>query len=152
MSDTYGMSNNHWKGGRAVINGYVHLYTPGHPRARTQTPYVAEHVLEVEGVLQRELPERHPVHHVNENRSDNCHENLVVCDSHSYHLLLHRRLRALKATGNPNAKQCCRCHEWTADVSYTRRVKGAVMGELSYHRACQKAHEQKRRDRAKASA
>lgn len=58
------------------------------------------------------LSGKHPVHHANEIFNDNRPENLVICESHRYHMLLHARMKAKKACGNPNGKRCKRCRGW----------------------------------------
>jgi recombinational DNA repair protein (RecF pathway) len=36
----------------------------------------------------------------------------VICPNDAYHFLLHRRTRALDATGNANARKCNYCGQW----------------------------------------
>ena len=94
-----------WKGGRQVLGtGYVKLYTPD--------GYVWEHIIVCEKALGKPLPPNAMPHHVNENRSDNRNENLVICQDKSYHNLLHRRMRALKACGHANWLKCGYCKQY----------------------------------------
>lgn len=98
-----------WKGGRYVCSlGYVMVRAPGHHR-EGGSGYVMEHILVAERILGRPIPEKHPVHHVDENRANNEPTNLVICESKAYHNLLHARMRALTATGNASAVICARC-------------------------------------------
>lgn len=72
---------------------------------------VREHVEVAERALGKQLPKGAVVHHVNENRADNRPENLVICPNDRYHKLLHTRLNALKACGNPDWRKCPYCGE-----------------------------------------
>jgi HNH endonuclease len=54
---------------------------------------VYEHVLKAEKALGKKLPKGAVVHHLNNRPWDNRNENLVVCPSQNYHLLLHRRMK-----------------------------------------------------------
>lgn len=65
------------------------------------------HVLTVEKILGRPLPRGAQVHHVDGNRLNNAHSNLVVCENHAYHFLLHARARIVRAGGNPNTQKLC---------------------------------------------
>lgn len=67
----------------------------------------SEHIRLVEGVLGRALPDKAEIHHVNGNRRDNRHGNLVVCENHTYHMLLHVRARVIREGGNPNTDRIC---------------------------------------------
>ena len=68
------------------------------------------HVLIIERLMGKRLPPCAVVHHFNENRKDNSHSNLVLCQDQAYHLLLHSRKRIYDAGGNPNTdKICSRC-------------------------------------------
>ena|SRR3990167_4114990 len=93
-----------WKGGKYTDpRGYVSLYRPSHPRAMGNGR-VYEHIEKAEKALGRYLPEGAVVHHVNEIKSDNRNENLVICEDSAYHLLLHARKRAYETTGNAERK------------------------------------------------
>lgn len=104
--------------------------SPGHPRADRQG-YVLEHIIMAEAVLGRYLPIGAEVHHVNSVRNDNRNSNLVICESKSYHRLLHTRAAGYLAIGDPHARKCSLCHCFD---SKSNLVKGA--NRASYHRAC----------------
>jgi hypothetical protein len=96
-----GKRSHHWKGGKKVDgDGYVFIYMPSHPKADV-LGYVREHVLICEQVLGESLPLQTIIHHVNENKGDNRHKNLVICQDRAYHNLLHQRMRTLKAKNQP---------------------------------------------------
>jgi len=67
-----------WRGGKRVANGYVFLYTPGHPNATPDKPYIQEHRLIMEKHLGRFLETDEVVHHLNGVKTDNRIENLQV--------------------------------------------------------------------------
>jgi hypothetical protein len=120
-----------YKTGRRVTNkGYVQVLLPGHCRADARG-YVLEHVLIAGGALGKPIPSSCPVHHVNEIRSDNTKENLVVCNGAAYHKLLHRRMRAQRACGNPNWRKCSYCQEWDDPAVLSR-----VHTSQPYHKSC----------------
>lgn len=85
-------------------DGYVLLRMPEHPRAADG--FVLEHIVVIERLLDRDLPEPVVIHHVGEK-----HENgpgaLVVLENQAEHLSLHRRLRVLRAGGNPWTDWLC---------------------------------------------
>lgn len=67
------------------------------------------HVLIAERVLGHALGAKAKVHHVNGNKRDNQHSNLVICEDQRYHCLLHARMRRLRQTGSLDLKQCKKC-------------------------------------------
>jgi uncharacterized protein (DUF1330 family) len=75
-----------WKGGRTKLKGYWHIYCPGHPYAKKQVPYVAEHRLIMEKHLGRYLLRSEVCHHIDGNRENNALENLIVFQTNGQHL------------------------------------------------------------------
>jgi len=144
-----GALNPNWRGGRSVTSGYVQVRMPEHERANRTTGYVLEHVLIAERALGHPLPPKAEVHHVDEDRTNNSPTNLVICEDHAYHFLLHRRARALAACGNANALRCGYCHSYANQGDITPiRKDGNVIG--GYHRSCHAKYETRRRARAEA--
>ena len=138
-----GENNSNWKGGRNMSPyGYIYLYSPDHPY-RNKDKNVAEHRLVVEKTIGRYLKPTESVHHWDENVGNNETANLLVCENNSYHMLIHQRMRAYKATGNPNARFCRWCKQYDDDSNLY------INGKLSYHRSCnaknQMAYKLKRR-------
>lgn len=131
-----------YKGGTLHDRGYRLVYAPSHPRANGER--MREHILIAEKALQKFLPPRAAVHHVNEIKHDNRRVNLVICEDKSYHLLLPRRRTALLACGNVQALKCVHWGKW--DMTVVHR------GHACYHRHCaakyynNKYHEKRRSD------
>lgn len=121
-----------WRGGRYVSpQDGVMIYQPDHPRAR-KNGYVPEHVVIVEAALGHSLDRRHPVHHVDEDNTNNVPPNLVACEDQAYHMILHQRQRALDACGDPSADRCSYCK------GYDRQdqMVGGPKRRGRYHRDC----------------
>jgi hypothetical protein len=84
-----------WKGGRRLNGGYVYVHMPKHPFADGHG-YVPEHRLVIERAIGRFLKLSEMPHHVDENRSNNAPNNLVLCQDRAYHNLLHARIHRLE--------------------------------------------------------
>lgn len=133
--------HNNWRGPKKQpghrrvhkTKGYVLVYLPDHPRA-DKVGEVREHRLVAETALGRPIDTKHPIHHVNGDKTDNRPCNLVVCEDTAYHELLHRRQRALDACGHADWVRCELCGEFDdpqkADMWLSRKCPSAR------HRVC----------------
>jgi hypothetical protein len=110
-------------------NGEGQIYR-GHFLITRNEKQVGEHVLIAERALGRPLPKAAVVHHSNENGLDNRNSNLVICENQGYHNIIHGRLNAFKATGDPHKKPCRVCHQYDDRVNLTKN------GTSHYHKSC----------------
>jgi hypothetical protein len=79
-----------WKGGHPFdSSGYILAYFPNHPHSINRC-YILEHRLVMEKTIGRYLTSLEVVHHINEDRSDNRIENLMMFKNNSEHLAYHR--------------------------------------------------------------
>ena len=81
----------------------------------------------VSNLLGRELKRSEIVHHCPDGA-------LVVCENQAYHLLLHKRARALKACGDKNWLKCHYCGEYDEPNNLCFR------GCHIFHRECSKEY------------
>jgi len=81
--------SNNWKGGKSKSkDGYIHIWCPTHPHAKSG--YVREHRLVMEKHLGRTLLPTEVVHHINQNHSDNRIENLILFENNGKHRNYHK--------------------------------------------------------------
>ena len=131
-----GKFHQNWKGGRTVVaGGYISVRFPGHPKAHKT--HVYEHVLIAERALGRVIPDGVEIHHVNEDKGDNRGCNLVICENRRYHGLLHKRMEAYRATGNPNSLKCAHCGVWGLPPEIQTRVR------YNFHPECKRQSRRK---------
>lgn len=95
---------------RYFHNGRWYVWRPGHEKA-TSRGFVLEYILLAEAALGRPLPQGADVHHADGDSSNNV-SNLVICQSREYHQLLHVRMEALQACGDPNWRKCPYCKKY----------------------------------------
>lgn len=128
-----------------MVDGYVGIARTGHPRTNNRGR-VREHLLVAERAMGRPILPPHEVHHVNGDRTDNRPTNLVICEDHAYHCLLHQRQRALEACGHPDWIACSLCGEYDAPENLYTKSRNRR------HPACHQAYMRAYKQRAKEVA
>lgn len=94
----------------------------------------AEHRVIAEKALGKPLPKNAVVHHIDEHKSNNANNNLVICQSQGYHKLLHLRMQALKECGNHNLRKCRFCN--TYDSPEHLKTNGIT----AHHTSCRERY------------
>lgn len=125
-----GLQNPNWKGGvfkGAYKQKYSLRYAPGHPRCCIGN-HVLEHILIAEKALGKPLPSKSVVHHYSS-------EQLIICQDQAYHMLLHRRTKALNSCGYASWRKCRCCKQYDAPEKLHILPSGPA-----YHSDCQKKH------------
>ena len=138
--DLPGIHSHNWRGGVHIDHrGYVRIHKPEHPRSHNG--YLLEHIIVAEKTLGKFLPKGVVVHHIDENKTNNTPSNLVICQNDSYHKLLHRRMKALKASGHASWVRCeyCGIHD-DPNKLYLRNNRN-----IGYHNYCANRYLQERR-------
>lgn len=80
--------NNKWNGGKTISShGYIMVHTPEHPYCDARG-YVYEHRLVMEKHLGRYLSPEEVVHHIDEDKTNNTLNNLMLM-TNSEHVKLH---------------------------------------------------------------
>lgn len=105
-------------------DGYCMLEVGGRP--------VLRHVAIAERALGRRLPRGADVHHADGDRSNDAPSNLVICPSRAYHMLLHTRIAARDACGNPEWRPCVHCKRYDSPAN----LAFAKAAGSYYHRDC----------------
>jgi hypothetical protein len=97
--------------------------------------YKMHHVLLAEKALGRPLPFGAKVHHLN--GSKDCGP-IVVCENQSYHMLLHRREKALRECGHANWRKCVYCKNYDDTASLFVAPPDKDNYQMPYHRSCKR--------------
>ena len=121
-------------------NGVGHINSVGYHQVYSGGKLTYEHIVLAEKALGKKLPLGACVHHFDENKSNNEASNLVICQDEKYHRLIHKRMRALRESGNPNHLKCPYCKKYDAEELLTINESGGY----AFHPPC---HNQSRRIR-----
>lgn len=139
-----GKQNGHWKGGRIIhVRGYIQIQLPNHPRANAGG-YVFEHIVICEKALGKTLPADAEPHHVDGCKVNNKNYNLVVCQDHAYHMLLHQRARALRECGHASWRKCKYCKQYD---DLNNLVLYQSKGQSAFHKICKNRYDKARYQR-----
>jgi hypothetical protein len=98
-----------------IANGYISKRGNG----------TFEHRDVAERVLGRALIRPEEVHHVNGDKTDNSATNIVICPDRAYHMLIHQREDALKASGHADWLKCpvCKTYDDPKNLRILERAK-----------------------------
>lgn len=128
-------------------DGYVVRRLDGVPCERF------EHLVIAEGVLSRPLPAKAEVHHANGDNSDNRPSNLVVCENHAYHFLLHVRAAAVAAGVPANWRRCPFCQTYDAPANLVLNHRNRKGDQPSFcHYDCRSKYNKEYHARKKRGA
>lgn len=96
----------------------------------------------VEEALGRKLKGSEEVHHADENPQNNTKENLVLCPTRAYHMLLHIRMKALDLCGHADYRSCtiCKAYDDTKNLSTASNGNGQPR---YWHKRCASAYQLK---------
>ncbi len=134
------------------IKGQPMRWLKGHGRRRGRSTNdynerggVRAHVFVARQALGKPLPAGTEVHHIDGNKQNNIGRNLVICQDHAYHILLHARTRVLKAGGNPNTERVCStCREIKPLAAFAADRRKST-GTNTQCRACASAAQRQQR-------
>jgi transcriptional regulator with AAA-type ATPase domain len=117
---------------RVRKDGYVLIYSPGHPFASKN--FVLEHRLVMEAHLGRILSPHEIVHHINEDRSDNRIENLALVDR-AWHAKHHFTGRTYPDKWRPRVAEgrLRQLYRGTRTLRDCARVLGISYGSVRTH-------------------
>ena len=122
--------------------GRVETYKPNHPNSNYKG-YLSEHVLIATKILGKPLPEGAVIHHINNNHYDNRPCNLMICESFSYHQVLHEREKAFKACGHATWRKCVFCKTYDKPKNLKIRPNPGH----AYHARCKRRYSRARKRR-----
>lgn len=94
--------------------GEVQIYIPN-------SGWMAEHRFIAREVVGKPLSKKIEVHHLDGNPSNNTHGNLVICQDHRYHMLLHNRAKCLRAGQPMDYRRCSKCNSWFHESHYYQK-------------------------------
>ena len=100
-----------------------------------------------EKALGKPLPPGAVVHHADGNPLNNENTNLVICPNEAYHNILHMRMEAMNACGNPNHLKCYVCKQHDEPAKLQAVVKKGRNVTTFYHSDCRKAYRKTYKER-----
>lgn len=115
----------------------------GHKYFTINGKAIPEHRIIVEKAIGRKLKGDEVVHHMDENGLNNANTNLCVCPDNAYHKLLHQRINAVKACGNPNWRKCPYCKQYDNPLN----MRGEKCGRYVHSICSAKAKKEARRNK-----
>lgn len=127
-----------WRGGSRKGGRYPGTLQPEHPNAEA-SGYVKNHILTATQALGKEMPRNAVVHH-----HDYSSGQLVICENQRYHLLIHRRTRALRACGHADWLKCpiCKVYDDPSNLKIWRNANNTK--SFGVHAACRQIQNRKR--------
>jgi len=132
-------------------NGREVVYLPLHPVAMKNNYALVYRIILFEKFGSKLITNKTVVHHVDGNKNNDELTNLVICEDHAYHRLLHQRKNALKNTGDVHSRKCAFCGIWIlsheSEVFRTKRKRSQGIYERWVHKKCARDYDEKRRDK-----
>lgn len=122
--------------------GYIMVLRPRFRRGGGK--YVGEHILIAEKALGHPLPDAAEVHHFDNDHAHNENSNLIICEDHRYHELLHHRQRIADLGGDPNTEKQCTCCKRIVGLTECAPDKARIDGRNNKCKACELVRNRRR--------
>lgn len=127
-----------WEGGRSRDKaGYVLVYAPLHPLAKSNSGAVQEHRLVMEAVLGRYLKKEEVVHHRDEVKTHNWPSNLQLFACNADHLRHHAAMLRERSTHPMSESYACGCTRTTyrcqAEHETLGQTPSGILHQLRRH-------------------
>lgn len=121
-----GKDSPYWNGGRIKTKkGYILVYAPNNKRSNVNG-YIYEHLLIMEKYLGRPVRKEEAVHHIDENKSNNNINNLILFPTKGSHTAFHhniRKYKAIKELKETGYKICIKCNKKLPLSEFTKDKK-----------------------------
>ncbi len=116
---------------------------------RTPSGMIAEHRLKAQIILGKKLTPKQHVHHFNVAGQS----TLIICESNTYHKLLHVRQRAYEETGSPHKRKChfCTLYDDIDKLSANTDQRLGASTPSYYHKDCNANYQKQRWNRMKGA-
>lgn len=122
-------------------SGVGYIGKKGHLHISINNKDTTVHRVIAEKAFGKPLPKGAQIHHADGNPLNNEPSNLVICPNAGYHRILHMRMMAYEACGNPNWMRCTFCKTYDDPINMRKEKSGRCV-----HVECSRKARQQRKE------